>query len=941
MSARAAPPSVSSKASAKVFRSESTRQRTAIAFLLLGAVTAGAACGNKDGRGAVGVDDARMIAPKANGPDPPVAGFMFASVSERTIGPFFSRHGSGAAAAGLVAWVTVAEGSGRRVLVVPIDAKGAPRGGETVVANVSVDTTTLVVRPMRGSSPGFVIAWTSLTDRGKSLWSVVVDDSGVPRAKPVELTRTNDDIVWIDVIPTDQGALCLWAEETRGGDANLVAAPLNTDGRVRGAPTRVARGIVGWHAIELPNGIGISMVAGADASGKPAPSAGNAGGGATGGRLMQARPGGALSFQRFDADAHPLAPPMVITPKPIVSGDVEVTRDTTSNPARLVFAWTDRTGEEPTVAAATLLLDENAVANTPPNAAQSPKVVVEGPRKIADARGGASLLGLTSGPAGVAVMYEAPTRRKGEIRRVHVSRLALPSLTLGRRPVSLEVVGRGQPELAATASGFAMLATTPDCEQDAPTCANAKAVATVLRLDAQNAIVQREPLTFQADPATLGWGMTCDGEACFTLAASPGPAGSPSRIRTAAVRPRSAGASSGANVAAAKPAAAAASPDAPRISDITAVITGETVVDMATAHFGPKTIFAALSAKGEEAKTTAVTLSTRAVDDNGTPGAPNVISTRALTVGGVAIAGAEKPEDGGAIAWVARENGDPEVHVTRIDKNGRRTNDVQLTTIKGDASDVTITWAEKGWIVAWVDGRDGNGEVYATKVSMDLGRVAREERITNAPGDASDLVALARGDAVWLAWADPRESPRDGIADIYVSAVRMRDAKRSLDEQRLLPTAAHSRTPHFAANASTVWVSWIEEAPIGSETPTASGYGAFFTRLDAAGKPADKPTHIPLAGDGAATSVSIDAGGVGGNAIRAVVARSTIDGISLDAIDMGASPPRVGSLLSLDGPPSLDVALVLDGPLLYFNDEGPQIADRRARRARVAWSSKP
>lgn len=869
-----------------------------------------AACGRKEALTPVGTDDGRSasIVRKKPGVENPVSGHLVASVGERTLGPFFARRGSGLAASGLVAWVTVAEGSGRRVLVVPVAPNGAPRGAETVAAHVSVDTTMLVVRPMRGHAPGFLITWSSLTERGKSLWSVAVGDDGVPRSKPVELTRTNDDIVWIDVIPTDHGALCLWAEETRDNDANLVAAAIDTDGKVRGVPTRVARGIVGWHALELPEGVGVSTVDAAPPDPKAKP---------TENRLLHdARPGGTLSFHRLDAEGHATAPPVVVTKKPVVSGDVEVTRDG----SRLVFAWTDRSAVEPAVTMATL--DE--------------KNTVEPPRKVAEARGGASLLALTSGPAGVGLMFEAPTRRKGETRRVHVARVA-QGLALERGVLSLEVVGRGQPELAATTTGFAVLATIPDCERDSPSCLNANAVATITRTNDKVAVLQREPLTFQTDPATLGWSMSCDGDTCFTLAASPGPPGTPSRIRTAAVRAR-------ANAQPPAPKPEAPPKEGPRVVDITAITSGETVVDIATARFGESNLVAMLSAKAteggrrthaDEAKTTPVTLSTRIVDENGVVSAPSILSNRALHVGGVAVAGAEKPEDGGAIAWVARENGDPEVHVTRIDKRGRRTNDIQLTTTKGDAADVTITWAGNGWIVAWVDWRDGNGEVYATKVSPELQRIAREERITKAPGDASDLVAIPNGDAVWLAWADSRESPRDGVADVFVSAVKMRDAKRVLDEHRLLPTAAHSRTPHFAAGSGGIYIAWIEEAPLGAETPGASGFGAFWAKLDPAGKPIDKPARIPVAGDGAATSVAIEASS---SSVRAVVARSTADAVSLDAVDLSVAAPKPSSLLALDGPPSLDVALVLDGGVLYFNDEGPHVSDRRARRARIAWS---
>ena len=62
-----------------------------------------------------------------------------------------------------------------------------------------------------------------------------------------------------------------------------------------------------------------------------------------------------------------------------------------------------------------------------------------------------------------------------------------------------------------------------------------------------------------------------------------------------------------------------------------------------------------------------------------------------------------------------------------------------MTSSKGDASDVALARAGDGWLVAWVDARDGNGEVYAARLRQELlQRVGREERITNATGDASD-----------------------------------------------------------------------------------------------------------------------------------------------------------------------------------------------------------
>jgi hypothetical protein len=813
----------------------------------------------------------------------PLTGHVVAELGGGTIGPFFARRGTGEAATGMVGWVTGAEGSGRRLMVVPVASGGKPKDAERTAALVPNDTTMLVLRPLRGPMPGFIAAWTALTDRGESLWAAVLDDAGAPRGKAMELARTNDDVVWVDVIPTDHGGVCVWAEETRSGEANVTIAAIDGNGTVRGTPSRIGRGVVGWHALELAGGVGISTVtAGAVEKDKKKAASGS------------------LTFTKLDADGHPIGAPIAIGNKPNVSGDVEVVRAD----RRIVFAWTDRTADEPAVMATSL--DEAGKADVP--------------KRLVEGRGGAALLGLTHGPAGTAVMFEAPVRKKAERRRVHVARVG-SNLAFEGKPWAFEAATRSPPELVATASGFATLAPLKECEPGSAACEDVPAIATLVRFDANLAVVQKEPFAFKADPASLGWGLACDGDLCQALAAT---AGTPTRVRTAVIRPRS-------NVAAPTPPAPLPA-DAPKLEDVAAIASGESVVDIATTKVGTSTLLATLTTKNEKAQP--LSLTTRVLDASGNASAPIVLSNKALAVGGVAVAAAEKPEDGGAVAWVARENGDPEVHVTRIDKKGKRTSDVQLTTVKGDASDVTITWAGNGWIVAWVDGRHGNGEVYATKVDLALTRISREERITNAPGDASDLVAHAQGDLVWLAWADTRESPKDGMADVFVTAVKMRDAKRAVDETRVLATAAHSRTPQLVAGANGIHLAWIEEAPLGNETPGASGFGALWTTIDPQGKVTAKPQRMPLAGDGAASSVAIEAPG---GKLRAVVARSTSDSISLDAVDLAAQTPRGYSILTLDGPPSLDVAMVMHEGVLFFNDDGPSSQDKRARRARIAW----
>ncbi|MCL2777032.1 MAG: hypothetical protein FWD73_03435 [Polyangiaceae bacterium] len=851
----------------------------------------------------------------------PVTDYLIASIGERTIGPFLARKSDGVA---LVAWVTAAEGRSRRILATLLEPNGEPRGPETVLANAGIETNMLIVRPSRGPSPGFVVAWTTLTDRGEALWALSVSSDGAARGKPVELARTSDTIVWVDVVPTDAGATCLWAEETHAGDANVMAAALDTDGKVRGAPARVARGVTGWHAVELPGGLGLSTVSAPPTRTSSSGDQTNHAGHAADGR------GGMLSFVRLDADARAVGAPVTIADSPTVSGDMEVVRIGD----RLLFAWTCRTTDEPFVAAA--FVDEHgAVAPL---------------GKIVEARGGASLVGLASGPSGAALMWESPTRRIADSRHVHIARIngrgELEQLDeLETKSLSLETQGRAPPEIVAAGSGFAVLATARDCNATSPACADASFVPTLVRIDDNGRAVQREPLTFGSDPASMSWGVTCDNDRCLALAAS---GSAPDvRVRVASVRSR-------VNLQP-EPVRKQAHPlDGPRLVDLTAVVTGETVVDFATMRIGDATMIATLAVRPEtrgahgaqsvkgsrgdrdEERSPTLTLATRILDAAGVTSAPVVLSPRATAAGGVAIAPAAG--DGGVVAWVARESGNSSVHIARIDARGKRTRDVKLTTTKTDASNVAIAKVSSGWIVAWVDSRDGNAEVYATKVGPSLRRIARDERITSAPGDASDLAIVARGDLVWLAWADSRESPNRGMADIYACAIRASDAKRAVAEQRLLATVAHSRTPKLALAGppgNGVHIAWIEEAPLGVETPSSSGYGAMWTTLDGDGKLMRNPTKLPFGGDGdgAATAVAID---TSTSSLHAIIARSTQDTVALDSVDLSSSVPQGFPMVTLDGPPSLDVALVLDGNVIYFNDSGPSGAANASKANKTA-----
>jgi hypothetical protein len=381
---------------------------------------------------------------------------------------------------------------------------------------------------------------------------------------------------------------------------------------------------------------------------------------------------------------------------------------------------------------------------------------------------------------------------------------------------------------------------------------------------------------------------------------------------------------------------------APKVVAVDTLQAGDLFADVAVTPTDEGSIAATITSSAEEATQGArgATVSIRALDPAGAARGPvQTLTKRALSVGGVSIAAAPKT-DGAAVAWLAREGGKAQVHVSRIDRAGRRTKDVQLTTSSGDATEAAIAWAGGGWIVAWIDTRDGNGEVYATKVDVDLNRMAREERITNAPGDASDVTLLGHGAAggdVWLAWADPRESPRDGFADIFTARLSAISAKAVVPESRVLATAAHSRSPALGwSDAGRVDIAWIEEAPMSSGSDNSGAYGALIGSLDDHGHLASDVVKTHGASDGFPTSVAIErSGGV----LRVVLARAARDDLSIDVLELSKDHETQPSLLyMLDGPPSLDVALSLVGGAVFFNDEGVEVGDGRARRLTVGWS---
>lgn len=878
------------------------------AFVVLGVLVALAGCTRRSS----GAQPAHAVRPVATTRPPadtpgakpaadehvPARSHRLGLLTRKTLGPFAAGDDHG----GIATWIATAEhGAGSELVAVPLGTDGAPLRDPQVVAAVPREATSLVVRPTERVRGGWLVAWSAIVDRGESITLLELAPDGTARGVPIDLQRTGDHVAWMDIVPTERGALCVWAEETTGGDANILTSAIDSDGKPRATPVRVARGLERWAAVRTGKGAAMALVT------HPKGSA-----------------AGMLSWLVLDADGGARGTPVPISGQATVGGDVDVVayRD------GWLLAWTDRTGEDTQVKLATV----DAAGR------------VQGPTSALNEVGGSSLVAIASGPSGVALAWKSPRGRARPTQALHLASLSTGGGLAAQPVTSVPVASSAATELVALADGFALITTpVPSCPTAGAASAGGdecSAVPTFVRYDAGLSPVQTEPLLLSeahehVRRSALAWDLHCTTDRCLALAASgeaPTPVFAVDLVRRASVFEA--------------PVDRASQAEAPHATSVVTLASGQPYTDVVASRVGAVTLVATVTNAVDDPSAPATsrlaTIVVRAYDDAGhAVESPHTLTSRALPVGRVALATARADGEAGgaadqvAAAWVVRDDGDPQVHVALVDPRGHRIKEVQLTTAKGDAGDVAVVWAGGGWVVAWVDSRDGNGEVYAAKLDPNLDRVSPDQRITRAPGDAADLALASNGTSVWLAWSDPRESPREGVGDVYVTTLHARDARRAGDEVLVLATAAHSRSPQLVALDKGVGkgavVAWIEDAPPGVDATSA----ALFARLDENGHVLDTGA-LRVAEGGRPTAIALAASG---SDVHAVIARAANDAVTLDAASLSpASTSAIATpLVDLDAPAPFDVALALTGGALFYDDVGTTEVDHRVRRMAITW----
>ena len=656
-----------------------------------------------------------------------------AKLQERALGPFLARGDKGA----LVVYVSgMRSGATRPVVALPLGADGDPKAQARVVAEASPDTSTLVARRVDG---GYLVAWTSLADRGESLSVVGVGDDGAPREKAIELARTADHVVWVEIVRTPRGAVCVWAQEGPTGGADVLAQSLDASGRPRGVPSRVARGASSWQAVASQGGVALGVLA-----------------------------GDALALLDIDADAR-----VTYGPASIAKGAGADMDMVASGDGSIVFAWTDRTRMDPALVLAGL----------------DPQHKVIAPHVALPDAGSSSLVGISPRAQGAVLLWENAHKRDRILRRVYVAEIASAAAPPVPR-TTLDLSGGAAVEMRPRGDGLALLVTARACDL-AGACGGA--APTFVRLDGSLAVAQTEALV-QGPPVSLAWSLDCGKDACLSLAAGPD---APTTVYAVDLSERAS--ASAAPVPRALPddaprmerATTLASGN--QVADIVSARAGATKLVASLVNGPPdektrepRAILRVTSMAGP-----ATTLSTHALLTGGVAMASSPKGTEAVvayvakeggnarvhltrldehgarrgdaTLGGssgeasdVSIAAVK---DGYVVAWVDTRDGNGEVYAAKLGPVLGLVGETRVTRAPGDATDTALVAMGTNVILAWADPResptDGFADIYAVPLSIHDGKpLARETRVlsTAAHSRSPVLAKTPRGAA--LAWIE-------------------------------------------------------------------------------------------------------------------------------------------------------------------------------------------
>ena len=833
---------------------------------------------------------------------------LVAHLEPGSIGPYAATKLDG----GLLV-VASPEKGGRVFRVAPLDAKGTPKSPLRVAAKAPEGLASFSLRPLER---GYLAVWTRTTARGHVVETAAFDDDGSLGAVTT-IVESLEPALWADAAAVPGGAHVFFAAP-RGEDARVSVVPVDLQGKTRSAALVVAETARAWQVTSL--GAGSALAAVEPAS--PASREGTAVVWLVPGTIVEAKGG----VSRIEVSARGHASPDL---------------DAVSIGPRLVLAYTDRSGRDARVHLAAVSQDG----------------ILEKPRPVVVSAADQAMLSLVA-PAGahgpLLLVWEDAAVRGPSGRRVLLSTVS-PDLarSLATSTLDLGTTDETVPLFVGDGDGFAGLFLARACLKDAPSCASAKITPTVARLGADLAPSLLSPFFPAATDGAvpdLAWGLACSTSGCFALAADDDgsvvsarlEAGStlyrsPFTPRPGGGRPRLVSAESIADTASLADAAVAKTETGFLLTTLTNHPEGAPPPAL-PADVDARSELAKDKRYGKKAPRAAI-VTVRALDREARPGAAGgegeggtTLTVRGLTAGGVAIAAGSTGKDA-CVAWVARDDGNPEVFLTRVGADGKKQKQTVLTHQKGEVGDVAITAAEDGWLVAWIDTRDGTAESYAARVDHDLRKKGQETRLTNAPGDATELSVFGREADALIAFSDTRGAEKSGRGDPFVLRVGLSDGKKLGEETRLAKGVGHARGIRIVSAGRELLVLWTSHAHPSEKSSASTPVS--LVRLDGNGAPKGLAETLKLPDQPLLSSLLVTCPG---SPCRVVGTKAVGESLVLfagtwqpDGLDVTTE-----DLIWLRAGPAMDPAPQLLGDQVLLLDDGPARTGR-VKRLGLSW----
>ncbi|HEX4338737.1 MAG TPA: hypothetical protein VH062_22680 [Polyangiaceae bacterium] len=811
-----------------------------------------------------------------------------AVVPQGTFGPYRGNRPEGMVAAwasevaGKRSWLTRGLGDGSALRYDPV-----------TIADAAAEVDLVAIRPFGGGTRGFVLLTSSREFSGERVDLITLGTRGERVGGPTPLAQSVPSVVWLDAVQTATGAIAMWALR-RDDRADIVGVELGPSGAPKEPPQTLLSDLRAWQV--APAGDGIAILALTMGKGR--------------------NESGPLKLYFLDAQAKLERKSVVVVDGTTAEPDVDLARIG----ERLVAAWSDRRDGEPHLYGA--VFDGNATLLKP----AAPLGRPFGPQTVV------RIVPPTDGGGPSYLAWENALERPENGRAIRVATLSANG-TLGEQSGLIRMdTADSTPELAATNDGIAALTLAKACKRG-DACDAARDVPTYLRLDASFGLVASEPLRLlpeSGEPAELGWGLVCRGTNCTTLAVS---SETPSPVYLVKL-----GTLSNDWV----PAAGKLDETVrPRASSVEAIAKSEPLVEIAASrsntgsmlawltYFDPATPFTRSKTAAPDGKfePPRAILRVRTLPDKGPRPEPVALSYRADSPGGVVIAPGDPARGTSLVVWVGIDNKIPQAFVTVIGPDGKKLVQKMLSHAKTGVSDVAAVYTGDGWVVGFVDESANGAEVHVTKIDPTLRVVVPEHKVGAGGSTASSVQLLARGEHVFVAWADAPVST-SGSADVFVASLVSKDLSLAAPEHSISETPSHSREPVLAAFGDGAVVGWVEDSPQ-SGGPAA----LMMARLDAHGEAVPGSVGpVPL--DGSAEGAGVECTDT---ICHVAVAVSSNEGGSVEGfVWRGTRDVHVTKLVNLRIQPRAGLAPVLSNGDVLYADQGAR-ADVAIRRLGVDW----